>query len=314
MKKLFLFTSIFIGVVTPSFSASIYMDAPEKALSNKQPIVIQVFLDQENDIISGVAGGLSFPTDLFSVEDISVEESIVSLWVKQPKISDEKYFDNRTHVTFEGIFPGGYSGVRSPYYSGKKPGRLFYITLVPKNKGSGIIIVDDIELHAFDQEASLLPSTSIFKAISVPDLDDSRTQSLPPSVWILKKKTLDAFVTRDPLVNNNAWYLVVNEREQKSSIKNIYVAENYTYGPELVEDKYWRRVSVPFVLFAQDRSKYVHVKVEYSNNTHTLLSISPVENSESFAVTSRILVSIVVVLSLLYIYAYYLYRILKKKE
>ena len=314
MKKLLLFLPIItLSAISYVTASSIVIESPDKALSNRQPIVVQVFLDQENNTLSGVSGNFSFPADLFSIESISVENSIVSLWVKQPSVSLEKYLDNRTHITFEGIFPGGYNGVRSPYYSGVKPGRIFYITLVPKNKGNGIFIVDNIEFHAFDQEASRLPSASIFKTIIVPDLlgDAPSISTAERGVY---SKTLEAFITRDPLINNNAWYLVVNDREQKSAISDISVAEDDTYNGELVPDLTWKHASTPYVLFYQNRSKYVHVKVLYADHTYSLVTLLPVENSESIVITSRILVSVVVLLSLLYFYVHYLYLVPKEKE
>jgi hypothetical protein len=82
--------------VSFGFAANITISAPEKAVSNRQPIVVQIFLDTGKDILSGISGDFSFPSEMFTISDITVEGSAVSLWVKQPHVSEEKYFDNRT--------------------------------------------------------------------------------------------------------------------------------------------------------------------------------------------------------------------------
>jgi hypothetical protein len=272
------------------------------ALANAQPIEVQIFLNPEEDTLSGISGSFSFPEDMFSIEDIVVESSVVSLWVKQPAISNEKYLDSRTHITFEGIFPGGYEGVRSPYYGGKKPGILFSVILVPKLKGMGAFIVDDVVLHRFDGEASLIDVPSVFRLISVPDLNVTKTVS-SSLVHRIKSPTLTAAITRDSLISNNAWYLFINESKPVSGIESVYVAETDDYNGEIVEPSSWRKVTMPYVLLYQDRSKFVNVKIVYANRTYTTITLPPVENSNSISLISRILVSIVIVLCVIYAYA-----------
>ncbi len=312
------YKKIIFGIVVGSstfgsvFSAQIFVTAPEHALANRQPIVVQVFLDTQGDMVSGLSASLSFPSDMFYVENINTEGSVVSLWGEQPKVSDEKYFDNRTRITFEGIFPGGYDGVRSPYYQGKKPGILFTLLLTPKNEGVGSFVVDDVKLHSFDSEATLIKVADAIKPIIVPALLPL-TGTSPGAMRRVKSQTLQTFITRDALVENNSWYLIVHEREGKSAIQKILVAETDDYNAELVADTKWREVKNPYVLLYQNRSKYVHVKVIYANNTYTTQTLPPVENSKSISSISRILVSIIVVLLLLYLYGKYPQTFFKKE-
>lgn len=300
-KKIILVLAITALSTTFSYAAKIVIEAPSVIATNRQPVVIQIMLDAQNDTASAVAGDFSFPSHLFDVESIGIQGSIVSLWIQQPNISLEKYLDGRTHITFEGIFPGGYDGVRGAYYEGTKPGSLYTVTLIPKNKGIGTIVVDDIIINSFTPDAKPLMSTAQIHEITVPQLT--------PSPTVIKKEprkvvspTLNAFVTRDELINRNAWYLVVNERESLSSIDGIFVSESETYNAEGVEDKEWRKVKMPYVLLYQDRTKYIHVKVVYSDQMYTLRTLPPVENSQSISPLSRILVSVLALLFVAYFY------------
>lgn len=316
MKSLYTTLYVALSIITISFStaysASIRINAPEQALSNRNPITVLVSLDTDNTSVSGIGGSFSYPTELFDVKSISIENSIVPLWIKQPTVSEDKNIDGRTHITFEGIFPGGYSGISSPYYEGFRAGTIFMVTLVPKNKGTAVLLVDDIVLNEFNQNATPIPVESSLRIIKVPDL-----VGLPSSDTSIQQEVLrssiGAVISRDPLINNNAWYVLVTDNERINPIKKIYIAETNDYSVYRVKSESWKEVSNPYVLFYQDRTKYVHIKVLYTNNTYALTTLLPVENSNSIENTSRILVSIVVALSLLYLYGKKFFIFFKKK-
>ena len=59
---------------------------------------------------------------------------------------------------------------------------------------------------------------------------------------------------------------------------------------------------MPYVLLFQDRTKYIHVKVVYSDHTYTLRTLPPVENSQSIPSMSRILLGIALLLLCVYFY------------
>jgi hypothetical protein len=311
------YINIFVSVwfllsVATSYAAEVTIVAPDGATPLRQPILVQVYLDTEDDAVSGIAGNFSFPSEMFDIESIITEKSIVSLWGVEPSVSEEKYLDRRTHITFEGIFPGGYSGVRSPYYRGKEPGILFSVMLVPKQKGNGSFIVDDIQLHAFDSNATQLPIASAVKLVSVPELLPV-TKIVSRDPVGVNKKSLSARITRDPLVNNNAWYLIVEDRDSKYAIEDLYVAETNDYSADTVSASAWHSTKNPYVLFFQNRSKNVHVKFVYSNNTYALMTVPAVENFTSISNISRILVSIIVILSLMYMYGKKTFILFSKK-
>jgi hypothetical protein len=305
-KKIYIALLAFMTISAFSHAATIVIDSPAKTSPNASPILVRIMLDPEKDILSGMSGNFSFPTDLFTLGTISTESSIVSLWIKQPKVSNEIYLDGRTHIAFEGIFPGGYDGVRSPYYYGVKPGVIFSVMLIPKSKGEGVLMVDDVLLNAYNSEATPLPAVSTANTIENPALTGEYLTAKTPMKEVVSS-TLTTFIARDTLVNNNAWYVMVNEREQKSSIEKIYVAETEEYHASLVEEYAWHKEEVPYVLRNQQRTKYVHVKVVYSSNTYALVTLPPVENSQSIPLASRILISVALALLVLYVYAKYFF-------
>jgi hypothetical protein len=300
-------SSVCLGMVlifmVPSsvFGASIRIDAPGRALSNGQPIVVHIVLDPEQNTLSGISGNFSFPSSLFTIADISNNSSVVPLWILQPSLSQEKYLDNRTHIAFEGIFPGGFDGVRDTSSQNKKEGIVFSVTLLPTAQGVGSFIVDDLLLTSFSQDASPVPVTNAISYISVPSVSGN-TIPAPTALTRIKRDTLYATVSHDPLIDANAWYVMVHDSHERSAIDGVYVAETDDYNGELVAESAWRVAKNPYVLLYQERNKFINIKIIYADHTYTTLTLPPVENSHHISQLSRILISIIIVLSVLYVY------------
>jgi hypothetical protein len=293
--------SVLLVSVSSSFAAQIVMEAPTSADTTRQPYTILVYIDPQNETVSGVAGTLSFPTDLFEVDTISTVGGVVPMWMTRPHVPQEKYFDDRTHITFEGIMPGGFSGVRSPYYEGVRRGLVFTVKLIPKNKGTGNLVLDNIEIRAFDDQGTLLSSEGSVKKVSVPML----STGMPKNTGNLSRiysPTLITTITRNELVSNNAWYVDIHEDSTVNSVDHIEIAESESYDPEHLPLFLWRTQTTPYILQYQSRSMYVHIKVVYTNKTYALQTLQPVENSSNIFYLSRILVSIIISTLLLYRY------------
>lgn len=309
---IFTFTLVLFNC-TNVFAARVYMQAPENASSNRTPFTILVQIDAEKKTLSGVSGMFSFPSELFEIQEISTEGSAVSVWVTQPKVSSEKFFDARTHLVFEGIMPGGFSGVRSPYYQGALPGTLFSITLIPKNNGVGTLVLDNSELHLYDRDATTIEGESDIKIIRVPALSGREVEKKTPSTFI-KNQSVITSVTHNELINNGAWYLSVNETESHSSIENIFVSESNESNPFLVSDYDWRNISSVYVLLHQDRTKYIHTKIVYSDNTYTFQTIKPVDNRTPISYLSRILIGVLLLVFFFYHYGKNFLRFFSKPK
>lgn len=292
---------ILVLTILHAQAARVYMEGGTEASSNRSPMSVSVFLDAEEDTLSAVSGTFSFPTDLFDVKSISTQNGIVSMWVTSPHISTEKLFDGRTSISFEGIMPGGFSGVLSPNYKGTKPGILFTVLLIPKNSGTGRFLLDNVGLHSYDSSGTLLASEGSSAIITVPPLT-GKALLKSNTLTQIDSKTLVVTLSRNELIDNNSWYLMVNENEVIHSIDHIEIAETSEYDPIHLASFEWHTVTVPYILFYQSRNKYIHTKVVYTDNTFAINTLPPVENSQAYPYLTRILLVIVIAVLLLYRY------------
>ncbi len=305
--KHFLYIFIIISVTLLASStaeaASFKVVAPERAPTNGEPFSVIIMLDTEGETVSGVEGILSFDKSLFSIDSISTENSIVTPWVGFPRVSDERYFDNRLHITFEGIFAGGFGGVKSAYYKGAREGKLFTVVLRPKSFGETTLVLDSLSLRSFNELATEIPVSNVIKKVGVAP----GTKIVSEDITQLRRfenQNLSVVVAKSDLVGNGALYLVIDDKEPRSSIVGMYVAESETYNGDLVNPPEWHTARNPYVLLSQNRSNYIHVKVVYSDNTYTIKTIEPVDNIQATNGNSHILVFIGMLIVALCLYAY----------
>lgn len=291
------------------FSARLILDAPTDASTNGEPFSVTISVDSEGEALSAISGVLSFPSGVFDIQSVTTRSSIVSLWVSQPKISAKEIIGDRVRIPFEGIIPGGYTGVRSPYYQGVRPGLVFIITLLPKKASIANISLEDIKFHLFNAEGTMVKVEPVTSLVTIP------TQSIVYStvtrdLALTYSTTLDVNLLRDPLIANNAWYLSVVEDESTRPISRIYISETGEYSSDEVSENEWKEVKNMYIVKNQSRTKYLHVKILYENNTYMIKTIAPVENSPSIFYSSRILISILCAI----IIGFVLYLYVKKNK
>lgn len=305
MKKLYVKICIYalVSVVflpTDVFAARVYIEAPQGVSSNREPFPVTIFIDTEGVSIGGLSGDFSFSSELFDVKSVTSQNGVIPLWVTTPHVSLEKKFDQKTHIIFEGIIPGGFNGVHSLYGQGVYPGILFTAELIPKSEGKAVLTLDSIEVHAYNSEATTLTSSGDTKSIVVPPLlgaskvEKSTRYVLPEGVQIT--------IASSSLVNNNTPYLIISEENPSRVIDHIEIAETNEYNPNNVPDRAWYISDNNYAITYKTHTKYVHVKIVHANGTYTFKTVQPVENSKLFSNLSRILISITIAIFLLYHY------------
>ncbi|MGB9609038.1 MAG: hypothetical protein ACPL3E_01535 [Minisyncoccia bacterium] len=127
IKKYLIFLTILILVSKTVFAAELNIFYSNKEIVVGQEIKLDIYLNSENESINAFSGEIIYPADLLELKEIFTGNSIVSLWIDQPKVLP--YFDgqtqtNKNKIVFSGITPGGFNG---------KSGLLFSLILEAKN-------------------------------------------------------------------------------------------------------------------------------------------------------------------------------------
>lgn len=309
MKKTFI-TLLFISLLHVSAYAASISITPLPTPGNGV-MAYRVTLDSEGTALNALSGVISFPTDLFELQSLDTTSSIVSYWMQQPSVSKEKTLNQRTQVVFEGIMPGGFTGVRSATYEGEHPGKVFDLLFVPKVPGEAILAFDSIKVLAHDGNGTTISTkTQDIHVILDQGIKISPT-SKPVRVYHVGMNVL---VTQQKDVARKAWYLVTTFESTQKTVKTLSVAESTHSQADKLAAYEWKTIDGPYVLLHQNRNRFVHVRADYYDNTYEVITISPVENSGRNIAESCILITITILLLGSGLRSYYVAYLKKKKR
>jgi hypothetical protein len=79
---------VFFGGVHLTLAADIYLSAPNSEVRVGSTLTSVVYVNSSDKTINSAEGVITFPTDILSVESISLGGSIFSIWVEQPSFSN----------------------------------------------------------------------------------------------------------------------------------------------------------------------------------------------------------------------------------
>ena len=99
--------ALFFSLSPQANAAMLYIDPPESTLNRGDSIMVSVRLDTDeaaSECVNAVDAVISYPANIVPV-DISLGESIFSIWVEEPKIDTEAQT-----ISFAGGIPNGYCG------------------------------------------------------------------------------------------------------------------------------------------------------------------------------------------------------------
>ncbi len=89
MKKyLFIIVVILLGYTNISYAADIYLGTANSKVNVGSTVTAVVYVSSSDKSINSAEGIIKFPTELLSVESISLGGSIFSIWVEQPSFSN----------------------------------------------------------------------------------------------------------------------------------------------------------------------------------------------------------------------------------
>jgi hypothetical protein len=300
MKHYLLFILFICTTLGAASAATISLQPVEQSDGS---IRVSVVLDPEGSSINAVSGTMSLSKDYFDTGTVNTEDSVVPLWLERPAVSQKVDWSGLYHFHFEGAIPGGFSGIRSPYYKGEKPGTLFSFILRPKKTGSTLLLLDEADMYANDGSGTKVH----MGATSFPLLVERLAASASPrKEEHVHSEALTAFITKNELVADDAWTVVFGDDETKQSVNHYEIAESKEYYPDTLSSYEWQEASSPYVLRHQKRDVFVHVKAAYADGAYAVFTLPPVENIDTTSNTSSIL--ILIALALLSLYVLYAYK------
>jgi hypothetical protein len=129
IKKILLFSFIFLSFAAQSNAASLNLQSDVGKVRINSYFQVNIFLNSEDVSVNTVEAKISFPKDLVQLKEIRNGNSIVNFWVDAPK-------ENDNSITFSGIIPGGYNS---------KKGLISSLLFESKDYGTGTIKFESLQ-------------------------------------------------------------------------------------------------------------------------------------------------------------------------
>ncbi len=277
MRRISMFLGHFLAFYLLVFAnsadaAMLYMDPPQSEINRGDSVMVSVRLDTDEaagECINAVDAVITYPVNIAPV-DISLGESIFSIWVEEPKINAEE----RT-ITLAGGIPNGYCGrvqgdpsltnkllnivFRSPGFTvggGSADENVAEINFAPEttaylNDGQG----SQANLVAYG--AKILLNKSGGSSIINPWKEEVDGDSIPPEQFSI---TLE----KDRVAFGGKYYIAFNTQDKQTGIDHYEIMEeplsdfgSFVWGGA---DMPWITARSPYVLEDQSLNSTIRVK------------------------------------------------------
>lgn len=294
---------IFFLDINKAHATTFIFDPAQKVIGVGGEFKIDLFVEVNDEKINVVGGVLKYPESLIEVVDLSIGNSIISLWIENPE-------DVGGKVVFSGVIPGGFDGVLGPFDDNIKPGKLFSILFKTKHSGLGDIRLEDIQVLLNDGKGSFAEISTAPFFVKVLDYKDSSTVSSkgdlkdiePPENFILE-------IGRDPIIFNNKYFISFGAIDKGSGIDRyeIFEAKIHNIFKSKGAIGNWVVAESPYVLKDQSFQSVVKVKAIDKAGNERIVGLS--EEELIFFQEDKKFMFVVVVL----IFIVYIIRIVIKK-
>lgn len=236
-------------VILPQFAsaASLMLDTDAQTYGVGDTFIATIRVDNGDTCINAIEGEVDYPTDILRAVDFSRGDSILSLWISDPKIDAEK-----GTVSFAGGVPGGYCGhIAGDQSPSDIVGKIVF-TVIGDRKPSAemnLALASRVYLH----DGSGTPAELSLRGRTVAIVDKPTLSENPWLAEVGDDKTppepfsIDVNSTRD--VFGGKYFAVFSTTDKQSGMDHF----------EIFEDGIWKPVASPRVL--KDQSLAGGVKI-----------------------------------------------------
>jgi hypothetical protein len=300
----------FLAEISSAEAASLYIDPAFSTLSRGDSVTLSVRLDTDElaeECINAVDGVITYSENITPV-DVSVGDSIFSIWVEQPVIDKEK----RT-ITFAGGIPNGYCGridgdprltntlikliFRSPGFSigntnGSSTAKIAFAPETTAYINDGFGTKADLALYGTSIDLNDTAGATIVDTWTEAVITDT----IPPEEFsITLEKGTTAF--------SGKYFIVFNTTDKQTGIDQYQVIEepitskwSFAWGRA---DAPWVTARSPYVLEDQSLNSIIRVKAIDKAGNEYIATLVPEEGLRGISTQNMIAYGVLGLLALL---------------
>jgi hypothetical protein len=248
--KIFLLFSVFYFLFSVSaYAQSLSLSTSKSSYNVGDSFSVSLILNAGGNNINTISGKIIVPTDKFQIVDVRYGNSVVSLWVEQPKIN----YANGS-IAFAGGVPGGFSGSNGP---------ILTFALKTKITGQGIVNLQDIKILLNDGQGTELKNITL-KNLALNISQASKNVATPPSkeipqeVYLPQADTIPPelfipLISQNPSIQNNKYFVSFFAVDKNTGVDHYEIREEpfilSSISKKFIID--WQEGKSPYVLFYQ---------------------------------------------------------------
>ena len=266
MNRVFFLLCIFVLVVPSTVAArglSLNFAGIGSIVNARQTIQIPVVLENPDQVpINSVSATVAIPKRAFLYEQYWLGESLVSLWVEQPTVTES---DSAYYISFTGLIPGGTikGGVIATFVVQARD---------PLQRASVSLLDPVLYKHTATADALRLPEKHVFLEIVAYDAGLAPQQEVVIADQIPPEEFFP-IVGRREGVFDGAYFVMFKAVDRQSGIGRYELLEaDELYAEDELDSFYWRSVSNPARLNDQELQSYVYVRAtDNAGNARTVI-------------------------------------------
>jgi len=317
MRKYFFLCALLFATPVFSEAAYLYLDPAEATVMRGDTVTVSLRLDtDEGECINTVDGVITYEAGMRAV-DVSRGDSILNLWVEDPKIDEQ----SRT-ITFAGGITGGYCGRAA----GDPSLTNVIANIVFQSPGfaiggddDGLVLVsvsDTSSVLLNDGLGTIAPLRTSGTSVRLsPDPAAERTDAWREKILAdtTPPSDFNITLTRDPSAFSGSYFVTWNTQDKQSGIDHYELMEEpladlyaFTWGRA---DAPWVPAQSPHVLKDQTLNSTIRIKAIDKAGNETIAVLVPDEALRSLSqdrlITFALICGVVLIAFGLIFYALY---------
>ncbi len=306
-------------------AAQIYIDLESSSYSRADTFYAPVRIDTQGECINAVSVVVAYDPEVLHVQDVSLGDSIITLWTEQPTIDREN-----GRVSFSGGVPGGFCGrlMGDPGLTNTLV--KLVVTGAPQAREvtlgatTSLIIEPGTSVFLHDGAGGVAPLTVLGAEVHMVS-----TTTTPVNAWLgdvgtdsTAPELFEVTLVKGPSPGNKLHYITFNTTDKQSGIDHYEVLETdpdkFGFLTWVPREAYWVPANSPsYVLRDQKlRSKIMVKAVDKNGNERVVTYTPPMSPLATFTRASFLipLAIIIVVLGALTVLAVRLMRVRRRLE
>ena len=261
-QKLKIILLLIIGFTLFPFTVSaakLYLDPVKGEYNQRDTFVVEIKLNTEKENINAVEAYLTFPKDILEVKDLSSGNSVLTLWIKEPKFSNQE-----GEISFIGGIPGSYSGKEGILVK-----IIFKVKKINQEETAEVKFLDYSKVLLNDKkgtEADLITEKAFFKilpeslaVIKKEWQEELEKDKIPPEPFKIK-------ISRDTSIFKRKYFIAFSTTDKQTGIDYYEVKEG---------ERDWKMIQSPYILENQFLGERIKVKAVDKAGNERIQMIRP---------------------------------------